>query len=61
MMVFKQIFVVGGGVIPPKERDHFVELHVDRRVVFIQVLEKFYVHVSSSFSCCNMDISLVMI
>jgi hypothetical protein len=36
----------GGGVTIPKERDHFVELHVDMRIVFIQVFEKFYVRVS---------------
>jgi len=30
------------------------------RIVFIQVLEKFYVRVSSSFGCCCMCISLVV-
>jgi hypothetical protein len=59
-VVFKQIFGKGGGVILPKERDRFLGLLVDTRIVFIQVLEKFYVRVSSGFSCCSMCISLVV-
>lgn len=47
-------------MILPTERDHFVQLHVDMRIVLMQVLERFHVHVSSICSCCSMCISLVV-
>ena len=48
------------GMRPAEERDHFIELHLLMRIIFIQVLEKFYVRVSVSFSRFSTCVSMVM-
>lgn len=57
-----QIFGIRG--VPPlfpKGRDHIGHLHVDMRIRLKWTIEKLGVHMSASFSCMGVGISVAMI